>query len=54
MELDRGHDIGSDHFPLYSKLIFEPQNSEEQKPEPATVEEIENAKEQIRKAEKNK
>ena len=54
MELERGRDLGSDHFPLYSKLSLEVENAAEQKPEPASPEEIERAREQIRKAAEKK
>lgn len=53
MELERGRNFGSDHFPLYSKLSLEPENAEEQKPEPASSEEMESAMEQIRKVTAN-
>ncbi len=49
MELERGRDFGSDHFPLYSKLSLEPENAAEQKPEPPSAEELESAREQIMK-----
>jgi endonuclease/exonuclease/phosphatase (EEP) superfamily protein YafD len=47
-----GSEIDSDHFPLYIELNLEPDKADEQKPEPATEEEIKNAREQIEKQEK--
>lgn len=49
MELEKARDIGSDHFPLYSKLSLEPENAAEQAPEPPSQEELEEAKNAIRK-----
>lgn len=46
-EINVGNDIKSDHFPFYAKLYLQPELAEEQKPEPAGEDEIENAKEQI-------
>ncbi|PKD16078.1 endonuclease [Salegentibacter salinarum] len=42
-----GSSIDSDHYPLYIELNLEPEKAEEQKPEPATEEEIKTAREQI-------
>ncbi|PRX50585.1 endonuclease/exonuclease/phosphatase family protein [Salegentibacter salegens] len=42
-----GSEIDSDHLPLYIELNLEPERAEEQKPEPATEEEIKSAREQI-------
>ena len=44
--------IKSDHFPLYTILVFSPENSKEQKPEKATQSEIERAQKQIDKLKK--
>ena len=48
VELERARDIGSDHFPLYSKLSLEPENAEEQEPEPPTKEQLKEATEAIK------
>ncbi|OEY71423.1 endonuclease/exonuclease/phosphatase family protein [Salegentibacter salarius] len=44
-----GSKIDSDHYPLYIELNLEPERAEEQKPEPATEEELKNAREQVEK-----
>ncbi|MBO2545046.1 endonuclease/exonuclease/phosphatase family protein [Salegentibacter sp. BDJ18] len=43
-----GSSIDSDHLPLYIELNLEPEKAEEQKPGPATKEEIKTAREQIK------
>ncbi len=43
-----GSSIDSDHLPLYIELNLEPEKAEEQKPGPATEEEIKSAREQIK------
>lgn len=47
-EIHAGEDVGSDHFPFYAKLYLQPELAEEQKPEPATEEQLKTAREQIR------
>ena len=47
-----GSDIKSDHFPFYAQLYLQPELAEEQKPEPASEEEIRDAREQIQEEEK--
>ncbi|MBZ9729264.1 endonuclease/exonuclease/phosphatase family protein [Salegentibacter sp. JZCK2] len=47
-----GSKIDSDHFPLYIELNLEPEKASEQKPEPATEDQIKRAREQIEKQEK--
>ena len=47
-----GSDIKSDHYPFYAKLFLQPELAEEQKPKPATKEQIKAAKEQIVEEEK--
>ena len=47
-----GPDIHSDHFHFYAELALQPELAEEQIPDPATQEQIEKAKEQIKKEEK--
>lgn len=49
--LGLGKDIGSDHFPFYTQLTFEPDKAEEQRLEYPKEEEIETAKRQITKEE---
>ncbi len=46
-----GNDIGSDHFPFFTQLTFEPGNAKEQRLDYPTEEEIETAKKQITKEE---
>jgi len=52
VELKRMPDIGSDHFPIYVKLSFEPEKKAEQAPEKprASEEDMKEAREKIRKA----
>lgn len=47
--INTGADTGSDHFPFYAKLSLEPEKANEQKPEPATQEQIRSARKEIRK-----
>ena len=47
MELLRGNDIESDHFPLYALLILEPKGAENQDQEEPSNQEMEEANEQI-------
>ncbi len=47
-----GNDIQSDHFPFYAQLYLQPELANEQKPTPATNEQIKMAKEQIAEEEK--
>lgn len=51
MELKLGNDVESDHFPLYAKLSLETQSAAEQKMEPASGEERQEAEKQIKKEE---
>lgn len=51
MEIERGHNVGSDHFPLYVKLSLETASSQEQKMDPPTQEELKEAEKQIEKEE---
>lgn len=51
MDIERGHKVGSDHFPLFVKLSYEPLLSEEQELEPPTQKELEEADKQIEKEE---
>lgn len=51
MDLRLGNDVESDHFPLYVKLSLEPRAAAEQKMEPASKEEIQEAEKQIEKEE---
>lgn len=52
MDIARGKNVGSDHFPFYAKLSLEPDIAEEQDvPEP-TAEERKNAENQIQKEKK--
>lgn len=46
---ERGGDIESDHFPMYVKTYFEPENSNLQQAPPPTQEELKKAREQIEK-----
>ena len=52
VEIERGKDVGSDHFPLYVKLSLEPELKQNQKKKPTTEDELEKAKKQIIKEEK--
>lgn len=52
MELRLGDDVESDHFPLYVKLSLEPKAAAEQKMEPASKEEMQEAEKQIEKEDK--
>lgn len=45
-----GNDIGSDHFPVEIILSLEPDRAQEQRPEPATQDQIKQADEQIKVA----
>lgn len=49
VDMKVGEAIDSDHFPYYAKLQFEPESAEEQKPNPATEEELKSAQKQIDK-----
>lgn len=49
MDLSLGNDICSDHFPLYTKLSLEPVAASQQKKDPASTEELEDAQKQIEK-----
>lgn len=51
MEIRLGHNIDSDHFPLYIKLSLEPAEAAEQKMEPPSEKEMEEAEKQIEKEE---
>ena len=52
VDIERGKNVGSDHFPYYAKLSFEPEAAEDQDiPEP-TAEEKREAENQIRKERK--
>jgi len=51
VDFNLGSDIDSDHYPLYIELNLEPDKAEEQRPNPATEDEIENARQQIEKFE---
>ena len=48
INIERGANINSDHFPTYAHLHFEPEKSEEQKPEPPTKEQLKRANDQIK------
>tara|TARA_B100000678_G_scaffold272966_1_gene262882 strand:- start:606 stop:1703 length:1098 start_codon:yes stop_codon:yes gene_type:complete len=49
--IEVGHDIGSDHFPAFAEITYEPERAQEQIPEPPTENQLKNARKQI-KAEK--
>ena len=51
MDIERGHKVGSDHFPLFVQLSLETEIAEEQKLEPPTQEELKEANKQIEKEE---
>ena len=59
--IEVGHDIGSDHFPAFAEITYEPERAQEQIPEPPTENQLKNARKQIKaeqeedqeKAEKN-
>ena len=48
-ELKKGEKIGSDHFPYYATLTYEPERAREQLPEPPSKDRIEFAREEIAK-----
>ena len=48
IELLRGDDINSDHFPSYAKFSFEPDGKQEQMPEPPSEAQLQNAEDQIK------
>lgn len=52
VELRCGNKIGSDHFPTYAQISFEPEGADEQRMPPPDADQIERAREQI-KAEKS-
>ena len=49
IDVKRGNDIHSDHFPSYAYLSFEPQGALEQKPHAATIDQLKRANDQIKK-----
>ncbi|HET8754142.1 MAG TPA: endonuclease/exonuclease/phosphatase family protein [Salinimicrobium sp.] len=49
VELERGEDIESDHFPLYSEISFEPEVAAEQEQKPPSPEVLKEANKQIKK-----
>lgn len=54
LEILKGNPIESDHFPFYALLSLEAENASDQKPDPATEEELEEAQREIKKeAEEN-
>lgn len=53
-QVDLGEKFGSDHFPFFTELSFEPQLAEAQRLDPATKEEIDTAFQQILKEKKEK
>lgn len=46
-KIKAGPDIESDHFYFYAELFLEPELAEEQKPKPASIEQIKKARKQI-------
>lgn len=53
LELQKGNDIESDHFPLYAHLTYEPVDAAEQRKEEPTDDKMKEADQQIRKAKEN-
>ena len=53
IELEKARDIGSDHFPLYSKLSLEPKNAKEQAAEHPSKEALEEANNAIQKVKRS-
>lgn len=49
VDVQRGNDVGSDHFPSYAELSLEPQNAAEQLPEEPSEQSLENAREQMKR-----
>jgi len=47
VDVQRGNDVGSDHFPSYAELSFEPQNAKGQEPPQPSQESLKNAEEQM-------
>ncbi len=52
MDLRLGNDVESDHFPLYVKLSLEPQSAAEQRKDPPSKEDMEEAEKNIEKEDK--
>ncbi|WP_372916924.1 endonuclease/exonuclease/phosphatase family protein [Salegentibacter sp.] len=50
-EIKLGENIGSDHFPLFASLSFEPEKAEEQEPEPPNENQLERVNKQIEEEE---
>ena len=53
IDIQIGNDIGSDHFPFYTKFSFEPELSSEQELAEPSKDEIDTAKKQIKMENKN-
>jgi endonuclease/exonuclease/phosphatase (EEP) superfamily protein YafD len=51
ISLEKLEHVGSDHFPIYIKLSYEPENGKEQKPLPSDKEDQKDASKKIRKSE---
>ena len=51
--MERAENIGSDHFPIFVDLSFEPHNAAEQKISPPSEEDLQTAKEQIKSEKKH-
>ena len=50
--VERGEDIGSDHFPIFVNLSFEPDGAAEQKANPPTEKQLERAGKQTKNEQK--
>ena len=53
VSVTRGKDIGSDHYPYFVKLRYEPSQAREQAPKPPTEQELKEAFEQLREERRN-
>lgn len=53
-DMKRGEKVGSDHFPFYASIYFEPDGTQKQRKEPPTENQLKRALKEIKKAKNNK